>query len=114
MPQCTEARASLRESLKLFKQIQDSTESHHFEDLCYLYSRKKGNASVYRFSSLQKISGGNFVKCFAALYISKRDINRITLNNIVDGNALTQYYNHCNILLYYKFKGNCNVVIIGS
>eukprot|EP01038_Epipyxis_sp_PR26KG_P017230 gene17230-23751_t len=99
---CTEGRSSLRESLKIFLKLQDKiSPSQQFEDLCHQYSFKHAkNSSMYQFPKSEQTSCGNFLKCFTSLFVKKSKITRNSLNNIIDGGILSQYYNHMNILLY--------------
>ena len=93
----TEARMSLRESVRIFSILQNS--SHNFEDLCYRYSAK--HEDMYKFSrDISSATCGNFVRAFVSLFIRKNEINRVSLNKLIDGSALQQYYNHTNLVMY--------------
>eukprot|EP01035_Chromulina_nebulosa_P033571 gene33571-44959_t len=99
---CTEARTSLRESLRIFAILQQS--KHNFEELCYRYAERQKNQeniSIYPFTQRVKdASCGNFVKAFVSLFIEKKEITRLSLNEIIDGSALRQLSNHPNLVLH--------------
>lgn len=95
---CTEARTSIRESLRIFRILQESP--HNFEQLCFAYSTKSINSNTFQFASPNDASCGNFIKCFTALFLRKKDINRHILNSVIDGSAIQQYWNHSNLVMH--------------
>lgn len=92
---CTEARISIRESLKSFRGLQDAD----FETLAFNWS-KKHEGNVFQFSPPSEVSCGNFVHAFSAMFLSRNQTTRHSLNQIVDGSALRQYMGHPNIVLH--------------
>jgi hypothetical protein len=114
---CSEARTSLRESLKIFRAISqklNGSQVSSFEMMCFQYSNKVDNQNVYQFSNIDDVSCGNFVKCFTSLFIEKKQITRNVLNQIIDGGALTQYFNHLNILMYNQQEYNTHHTKLSS
>lgn len=105
---CTEARTSLRESLRIFAILQQS--KHNFEDLCYRYAerqKKQENINIYPFTQhIKDTSCGNFIKAFVSLFVAKKEINRLSLNEIIDGSALRQLSNHPNLVLHSILYGD--------
>ena len=109
IPRCTQLN---RTSLRIFAILQQS--KHNFEDLCYRYAerqKKQENISIYPFTQRVKdASCGNFVKAFVSLFIEKKEITRLSLNEIIDGSALRQLSNHPNLVLHSILYNICHIV----
>ena len=92
----TEARISLRESVRIFCLLQSSP--YNFEDLCHGYS--KSRPDVFQFTRLLRdATCGNFIRGFTSLFLPRNEITRGSLSELIDGSALTQYANHSNLIL---------------
>ena len=93
---CTEARASLRESLRVFAVLAKSP--HRLEDLAHRYSLAR--PGVFPFADSDSATCGNFVRVFASLFLQEAEIRRTSLSLLIDGSAAAQYRNHANLVCH--------------
>lgn len=95
---CTEARASVRESLRIARLLQ--TSPHAFEALCFRFAASRPGVFQFAASGKDKETCGNFVKCFTSLFLPEKEITRVGLDAIIDGSAIKQLASHPNLLLH--------------
>ena len=111
----TEARQSIRESLRIFNKMQcflNTRISLHFEDIInhqFKLLNNNNSSSVnlnYHYHNdndddKNHRSCGNSMNCFASLFLSMKQIShRYELNNIINGNNIINIISNPNMIIY--------------
>lgn len=107
----TEARQSIRESLRIFNKMQCFLNTRiilHFEDIInHQYkllnnnSSKKLNYHYHNDNIKNHRSCGNSMNCFVSLFLSMKQISHsYELNNIINGNNIINIISNPNMIIY--------------
>lgn len=116
----TEARQSIRESLRIFNKMQcflNARISLHFEDIInhqykllnnfndssinLNYHYHHDNKSSSNESIKNRRSCGNSMNCFVSLFLSLKQISHsYELNNIINGNNIINIISNPNMIIY--------------
>lgn len=106
----SEARQSIRESLRVFSQIEEQLEDDidmSFEHMMGLhgYSGSNNNDDTQ--------SCGRTMRCFAALFLGKQQTNYPQMEYLLNGTAGIQLLNHPNIVMHSFAHQNFNLLFAG-
>lgn len=125
VPYSTEERMSIRESMRLFLDIDgmmndgtSSTRRHTFEELCrasILHMRKPSvpynisrlSETETNISILDGTNCGSTMGCFAAIFLSKAQLSDHGIRDVISGTNFTQFINNPNILLHTMQSSIC-------